>query len=128
MADARSIAASVFWAATWGVGVAIGVALGGWLTVVGGAGTPGADSLDLAEDVIMLPVAVGLIVFVLHLLAQAVWGFVRSDAPARKDDRDDHAREYREQQDVEGDIRPEVEAPRDGADDVGDGHDRDRRP
>lgn len=68
----------VFWAATWGLGAAIGVALGGWLTVVGGgAGAPGADSLDLVQDVVVLPLIVGGIVFVVHVLGQVIVAGVR---------------------------------------------------
>lgn len=75
---------AAFWAATWGLGVAIGVALGGWLTVVGGAGTPGVESLDLAEDVFALPLAVGGGVFLLHLAGQAAVGLIRRVRTSRK--------------------------------------------
>lgn len=75
---------AAFWAATWGLGVAIGVALGGWLTVVGGAGTPGVESLDLAQDVFALPLAVGGGVFVLHLIGQIAVGLVRRIRASRK--------------------------------------------
>ena len=82
MAGARNLGSAVFWAATWGIGVAIGVALGGWLTVVGGAGTPGVESLDLVEDVLLLPAAVGLIVFLLHLAGQGVLSVVARPSSA----------------------------------------------
>lgn len=68
---------AAFWAGTWGVGVALGVALGGWLTVVGGTGTPGVESLDLAEDVIALPLAVGGAVFAVHFVGQIVVALIR---------------------------------------------------
>lgn len=68
----------VFWAATWGLGAAIGVALGGWLTVVGGgAGAPGTGSLDLVQDVVVLPLLVGGAVFVVHVLGQVIVAGVR---------------------------------------------------
>ncbi|MDY0088588.1 MAG: hypothetical protein RBS78_08595 [Coriobacteriia bacterium] len=68
----------VFWAATWGLGAAIGIALGGWLTVAsGGAGAPGADSLDVVGDVVVLPLAVGTVVFAVHLVGQVVVAGVR---------------------------------------------------
>jgi len=70
--------ARMFWAATWGLGAAIGVALGGWLTVVGGgAGAPEVASLDLVEDVIVLPLAVGGVVFAIHLVGQLIVAGVR---------------------------------------------------
>lgn len=67
-----SVMRAIFWAATWGVGAAIGVALGGWLTVVGGAGTPGVESLDLVEDVVVLPLLAGGAVFAVHLIGRLV--------------------------------------------------------
>ena len=73
---------AMFWAATWGVGVAIGVAVGGWLTVVGGAGAPGAESLDIMSDVVLLPLVAGGAVFCLHLAGSAITALVRrSRAP-----------------------------------------------
>ncbi len=68
-----TIGRAMAWAATWGIGVALGVALGGWLTVVGGAGAPGVAELDLIEDVLVLPATAGLVVFALHLLGQAAF-------------------------------------------------------
>ncbi|MHB9004174.1 MAG: hypothetical protein ACYC6C_08925 [Coriobacteriia bacterium] len=75
--SASQLARSVFWAFTWGVGVALGVAAGGWLTVVGGTGAPGADSLDIMQDVVVLPLAAGGAVVALHLAGQAVMALVR---------------------------------------------------
>jgi len=87
VAVAKSLGSAVFWAATWGVGVAIGVALGGWLTVVGGAGTPGVESLDIIEDVLLLPGIVGFVVFCVHLVGQGLVGIIRRDrAPGDSDD------------------------------------------
>lgn len=53
-------------ALTWGVGVGVGVALGAYLTAVGGVGSPGVEGLDLSET-FTLPVAAGGIVFVVVL-------------------------------------------------------------
>lgn len=68
----------MFWAATWGVGVAAGVGIGGWLTVTGGAGAPGAGSLDVTQDLAVIPAVVGGAVFVTHLLGQIVVSGIRS--------------------------------------------------
>ena len=51
-------------AATWALGVAMGVALGGWLTVTSGSGAPGAAALDTARDLVLIPLASGFLVFV----------------------------------------------------------------
>lgn len=88
MARARSLGSALFWAATWALGVAVGVALGGWLTVVGGAGTPGVESLDLAEDVLLLPGAVALVVFFVYLAGYGLVTRVRGKSSSR--DADDH--------------------------------------
>jgi len=82
-----SLRTAVFWAATWGIGVACGVALGAWLTVVSGAGAPGVQSLDIAEDLLLLPVLAGVAVFLLHLAGSGVVAWVRGrTAPKRPDD------------------------------------------
>jgi len=52
-------------AATWSLGVAIGVALGGWLTVTSGSGAPGATALDVGRDLVLVPLLSGLVAFVL---------------------------------------------------------------
>lgn len=67
----------LFWASTWGVGAGIGVALGGWLTAVGGAGAPGVEALDLVEDVLLLPLLAGGVVFLAHLVGQIIVHAVR---------------------------------------------------
>lgn len=74
----RRLLTGLFWAATWGLGAAIGVALGGWLTVVGGgASAPGVESLDIVQDVIVLPLIAGGAVFAIHLVGQLVVVLVR---------------------------------------------------
>lgn len=93
MAQARSMGSALFWAATWALGVALGVALGGWLTVVGGAGTPGVESLDLVEDVVLLPGAVALIVFTLYLAGYALVGAVRGRGASSDADDDEQDQE-----------------------------------
>jgi hypothetical protein len=74
---------ALFWAFTWGLGVAIGVALGGWLTLVGGAGAPGAEGIDPILDLLALPVLAGAIVMILHLAGQLVASALRGRAVAR---------------------------------------------
>lgn len=65
------------WAVTWAVGAAIGVALGAWLSVVGSAGAPGAEQLDVTSELVVAPLAVGAAVFVLYLLGGAVLAGIR---------------------------------------------------
>ncbi|GAB4273610.1 MAG: hypothetical protein Kow0056_00850 [Coriobacteriia bacterium] len=55
----------------WGIGAGLGVATGAWLTVVGEAGAPGVESLDLSSDVIGLPLAAAAIVTAAHFLGTA---------------------------------------------------------
>lgn len=76
-----SLLRRLFWAGTWGVGVAIGVAAGGWLTVIGGdASVPGAESLRLTWDVLVLPALAGGFVFAAHLLGQLIITLARRTA------------------------------------------------
>lgn len=74
----RIAARGVFWAATWGLGAGLGIALGGWLTAVGGAGAPGTESLDLVQDVVVLPLLFGGAVFVIHLGGQLLVAAVKA--------------------------------------------------
>lgn len=67
---ARQVIAALFWAGTWGLGAAIGVALGSWLTVASGSGAPGIETLDITQDVIVLPSVAGGGVILLHLVWQ----------------------------------------------------------
>lgn len=63
--------AAIGWALSWGVGAAIGIAAGAWLTVVGEAGAPGVESLDPTSDLVMLPLAALVVVSLVHLAVQA---------------------------------------------------------
>lgn len=63
-------------ALTWGVGVGVGVALGAYLTAVGGVGSPGVEGLDLSET-FTLPVAAGGVMFVFVLGLEALLAIVR---------------------------------------------------
>lgn len=75
----------LFWALTWGVGAAGGVALGGWLTVVGGSGAPGSEGLDVVTDLVVLPVVALLLVTLGHLGVQIVSAAIRRRTVARGD-------------------------------------------
>lgn len=86
------IVRGLFWAATWGVGTGIGVALGGWLTAVGGAGAPGVEALDLVEDVVLLPLLAGGAVFFVHLAGQLIVYAIRG-ARSGESHRDYHESE-----------------------------------
>jgi len=88
---ARSAGRRLFWALTWGVGVALGVAAGGWLTVAG-SGVVGLDSPDLMTDVVVLPLVVGSLVVVVHFAGSLFWNVVRKSRPSDADS-DDHERE-----------------------------------
>ncbi len=77
------ITEALFWSATWGVGAAIGVALGGWLTVVGGSGAPGAGGLDVWNDLVVLPALTFAVVLAVHLCGQLIAAAVRGGARDR---------------------------------------------
>lgn len=68
---------ALFAATTWGFGFACGVAVGGWLTVISGAGAPGVEALDLVDDVLVLPGIAGAGVFALVLVIHGVGYLVR---------------------------------------------------
>lgn len=81
-AAAMSLARRCFWAGTWGAGVVIGVAAGGWLTVIGGEGSvPGVEPLRITRDVVVLPLLAGGSVFALHLLGQLFVALARRARP-----------------------------------------------
>jgi len=77
---------ALFWSLTWGVGVAVGVAAGGWLTLVGGAGAPGSEALQPLSDLVALPALGGGIVMLLHLVGQFTAAALRGRAVARAED------------------------------------------
>lgn len=87
-----SVREALFWSATWGVGAAVGVALGGWLTLVGGSGAPGAEGLDPVVDLGLLPLGAFGAVFLVHLLGQFVAAALRGRAESRGKDEADHER------------------------------------
>lgn len=65
----------------WGLGVGTGVALGAYLTAVGGAGAPGASTLDTSDTVILPLLSAGaafVLVSVVHICASALAGLVRA--------------------------------------------------
>ncbi len=72
------LAPALGWSFTWALGAAIGVALGGYLTLVSGVGAPGQVSLDPTTDLIVLPLAAFVIVLVLHLGGQVLAAVLRS--------------------------------------------------
>lgn len=90
--DGRTFRATsaALWAATWGAGAAIGVVLGGWLTVVGGAGAPGARALDVGSDLVALPAAVFGVVWCVHFIGQLVAAGLRGAAVSRAENEGEH--------------------------------------
>lgn len=87
-----SVREALFWAATWGLGAAVGVALGGWLTLVGGSGAPGAEGLDPVVDLGLLPLGAFGAVFLMHLLGQLVAAALRGRTERRREHERDHER------------------------------------
>lgn len=77
------IAEACFWAASWGLGAAMGVALGGWLTLVGGSGAPGAAGLDPLVDLGLLPAAAFGVVAVVHMTGQLLAALLRGRTVSR---------------------------------------------
>ncbi|MGB4441937.1 MAG: hypothetical protein WBJ62_06910 [Coriobacteriia bacterium] len=75
-------AEAFFWSASWGLGAALGVALGGWLTLVGGSGAPGAEGLDPLVDIGLLPLGAFVAVVFVHLIGQLIAGGLRGRAEA----------------------------------------------
>lgn len=65
-----SLRQALLWSATWAFGVAVGVALGGWLTLVGGSGAPGAGALDPLTDLVVLPGVAFIAMLVVQLLVR----------------------------------------------------------
>ena len=79
---------ALFWSLTWGVGAGLGVALGGWLTAVGGSGAPGAGGMDIGTDLVGLPFAVLGVVTLVHLVAQILASAVRGRSRERAEHKD----------------------------------------
>ena len=77
-------------AVPWALGVAIGVALGGWITVTSGSGAPGAIALDVGRDLVLVPALAGLAVFVALFGVGLLFALVKSlRASADHHDRQD---------------------------------------
>lgn len=82
---AFSVPRAVLYSASWGLGAAIGVALGGWLTLVGGAGAPGAAGIDPVSDLVVVPLAAFGIVGGVHLSAQLITALLRGGTRQRSE-------------------------------------------
>lgn len=78
------LSGAVFWAVSWGLGAAIGVALGGWLTLVGGSGAPGVAGLDPLVDLALLPLGAFGVVALIHLTGQIAAAVVRGRGVAAR--------------------------------------------
>lgn len=72
----RALLRAAGWSLTWAVGVAAGVALGAYITVLGAAAAPGDVVLDTTE-LITLPLASGAATFVVSFVIRAVGALVR---------------------------------------------------
>ena len=72
------LADAALWAAAWGLGAAVGVMLGAWLTAVGAAAPPGENAIDIVSDLLVLPavafVGVGLASFGIQVIVAALRG------------------------------------------------------
>lgn len=92
----QSLASAVGWSLSWALGVGLGVALGGWLTLVGGAGAPGAAGLDPLSDLVVLPGAAFLAMFVVQLAVRLVVRARRRPAGGNRDEenRDERSRDH----------------------------------
>jgi len=77
------IGEALLWSASWGLGAAIGVALGGWLTLVGGAGAPGTSGLDPVSDLVVLPGVAFVVVVLLQLVVRVAAAAIRGRAHSR---------------------------------------------
>ncbi len=75
--------AIVGWASTWALGAALGVALGGYLTLVSGSGAPGTAGLDVVTDLVVLPLGAFAAVFGVYVIGRIVAGLVRSSRAPR---------------------------------------------
>jgi hypothetical protein len=68
------IARAALWSLPWSIGIGIGVALGGWLTVAGGSGSPGVSALDLGHDILTVPLLCSALTFVVLLGGRVLVG------------------------------------------------------
>jgi hypothetical protein len=68
------IARAALWSLPWSVGVGVGVALGGWLTVAGGSGSPGVLELNLGHDLLVVPLICSAVVFFVLFGARVLAG------------------------------------------------------
>lgn len=75
---------AVFWAVTWGVGVAAGVAGGAWLSAISGAGAPGVSALDPGKDLLALPAIAGVLTLAVHLAGQVARAWRRGKRAERE--------------------------------------------
>ena len=80
-----SIMAAFGWSLTWAAGVAAGVALGAYITVLGAAAAPGEVILDSTE-LVFLPLISGAAVFVISMLVRLAVALVGRLLPARQPD------------------------------------------
>lgn len=74
---------ALLWSVAWGAGAAIGVALGAWLTAVGGAGAPGAQALEVTSDFVVLPALAFGAVVASHFAFQLALAALRGRAVTR---------------------------------------------
>ncbi|MBN2248354.1 MAG: hypothetical protein JW733_06605 [Coriobacteriia bacterium] len=63
--------------------MAAGIALGGWLTVVGGSGAPGTEGLSIGTDLVALPLAACAAVSLVHLVGQLIASVLRGRSRER---------------------------------------------
>lgn len=76
---------ALLWSAAWGAGAAIGVALGAWLTAVGGAGAPGAQALEVTSDFVVLPALAFAAVAASHFAFQVALAVLRGRPVSRRE-------------------------------------------
>ncbi len=80
-----SLRSAAGWSLTWAVGAAIGVGLGAYVTVLGAAAAPGDVTLDSTE-LVLLPLAAGVLVFLVSLIGRFLVAVVRPEPGAREGD------------------------------------------
>ncbi len=73
-------------AGAWGVGVALGVGAGAWLTVVSGAGAPGSGALEPGTDLIVLPGIAFVVAWVLAFVLGGIWDRLRGSRSRSSED------------------------------------------